>query len=150
MIEPMPPSPLRSPLRWLARAALALDILLSVGALGGGAALMIGSRGEILPLPLSALRGSPFDTYFVPGLILFSILGLGPLAAARLVWLRHPLAPLATCLVGIALLVWLAVEIAMIGYSDKPPLQPCYLLLGVAITVVGLTWLARRKAPATA
>lgn len=139
----MLPSPLRSPLRRVARTALALDILLSLGALGGGAALMLGPRGEILPLPLSALRGSPFDTYFVPGLILFAILGLGPLAAAGLVWLRHPLAPLATCVVGVALLIWLAVEIAIIGYSDNPPLQPFYLLLGVAITVVGLTWLAR-------
>lgn len=90
----MPPSSLQSPLRRVAKTALALDILLSLGALGGGAALMLGPRGEILPLPLSALRGSPFDTYFVPGLILFSILGLGPLAAARLAWLRHPLAPL--------------------------------------------------------
>jgi hypothetical protein len=145
----MPPSSLQSPLRRVAKTALALDILLSLGALGGGAALMLGPRGEILPLPLSALRGSPFDTYFVPGLILFSILGLGPLAAARLAWLRHPLAPLATCVVGVALLVWLAVEIAIIGYSDNPPLQPFYLLLGVAITVVGLTWLARRAAPVT-
>ena len=139
----MPPLSSRSPLSRIARAALALDILLSLGALGGGAALMLGPRGEILPLPLSALRGSPFDTYFVPGLILFAILGLGPLAAAGLVWLRHPLAPLATCVVGVALLIWLAVEIAIIGYSDNPPLQPFYLLLGVAITVVGLTWLAR-------
>jgi deazaflavin-dependent oxidoreductase (nitroreductase family) len=138
----MPPPDSRSPLDRFARAALTLDILLSLGALGGGAALMLGPRGEILPLPLSALKGSPFDTYFVPGLILFSVLGLGPLLAARLVWLRHRLAPLATCVVGVALLVWLAVEIAIVGYSDNPPLQPFYLLLGVAITIVGLIWLA--------
>jgi hypothetical protein len=93
----------------LAKAALALDVLLSVGALAGGAALMLGPRGEILPLPLSALKGSPFDTYFVPGLILFGVLGTGPLFAARLVWLRNRLAPPATVLVGIVLLVWLAV-----------------------------------------
>ena len=137
----MPPLSSRSPLSRIARAALALDILLSLGALGGGAALMLGPRGEILPLPLSALKGSPFDTYFVPGLILFSILGLGPLAAARLVWQRHRLAPLATCVVGVALLVWLAVEIAIVGYSGNPPLQPLYLLLGAMITIVGLIWL---------
>ena len=103
---------------------------------------MIGPRGEIVPLPLSALRGSPFDTYFVPGLILFGVLGIGPLGAARLVWLRNRLAPLATCVVGVALLVWLAVEIAIVGYSDNPPLQPVYLLLGATITIVGLIWQA--------
>ena len=138
----MPPSHSRSPLDRFARVALALDILLSVGALAGGAALMIGPRGEVVPLPLSALRGSPFDTYFVPGLILFGVLGIGPLGAARLVWLRNRLAPLATCVVGVALLVWLAVEIAIVGYSDNPPLQPVYLLLGATITIVGLIWQA--------
>jgi hypothetical protein len=76
-----------------AKAAIALEVFLSGGALGGGGALMLGPRGEILPLPVSALRGSPFDTYFVPGLILFGVLGLGPLVAALLVWIRHPLAP---------------------------------------------------------
>src|SRR5882724_6433212 len=47
-----------------ATAAVALEVFLNVGALGGGGALMLGSRGEIIPLPLSALHGSPFDTYF--------------------------------------------------------------------------------------
>jgi len=139
----MSPAPSRSPLNRFAKTALWLNLVLSFGALGGGAALMIGPRGEVIPLPLSNLGGSPFDTYFVPGLILFSVLGLGPLVAARLVWLGHPLAPLATCAVGIALLVWLAVEIAIIGFSVDPPLQPLYLILGVAILAVGLTWLAR-------
>ena len=142
----MPAPSSQSPLDRLARAALALDVLLSFGALAGGAALMLGPRGQILPLPLSALEGSPFDTYFVPGLILFGVLGIGPLLAARLVWLRNRLAPLATVLVGIVLLVWLAVEIEIVGYSDNPPLQPFYLLLGATITIVGLIWRASYRA----
>ena len=67
-----------------------------------------------MPLPLSALAGSPFDTYLVPGLILFGVLGLGPLVAARLAWLRHPLAPTAALVVGVGLLIWVAVEVAII------------------------------------
>jgi hypothetical protein len=106
-----------------ARAAVALEVFLSVGALGGGAALMLGPRGEFLPLPLSALKSSPFDTYFVPGLILFGVLGLGPLVAAALAWRRHRLAPVSASSVGVALLIWVAVEIAIIGYSNEPPLQ---------------------------
>ena len=110
------------------------------GALGGGAALMAGPGGEIIPLPLSALGGSPFDSYFVPGLILFCVLGVGPLGAAALAWRRHPLAPLAAPAAGAALLIWLAVEIAIVGYSNDPPLQAFYLVLGAAITAVGLGW----------
>jgi hypothetical protein len=37
---------------------------------------MLAPRGEVMPLPLSALAGSPFDTYLVPGLILFGVLGV--------------------------------------------------------------------------
>ena len=129
------------PLRRVARAALLLEVLLSIGALGGGLILMLAPRGEIMPLPLSALAGSPFDTYFVPGLILFGVLGLGPLIAAHFAWRRHPLAPTAAFVVGAGLLIWVAVEVAIIGYSNEPPLQAIYGILGVAIVLVALRWL---------
>lgn len=139
----MQANPAILPLSRLAKVAVSLEMLLSVGALGGGAALMLGPRGEILPLPLSALQGSPFASYFVPGLILCSVLGLGPLGAAYLVWRRHELAPLAAFIAGVALLVWVSVQIAIIGYSNEPPLQPLYLLFGAVLTAVGLGWLVR-------
>jgi len=119
---------------------MALELFLGAGALGGGVALMLGPHGEIIPLPLSLLRGSPFDTYFWPGFILASVLGLGSVAAAALVWRRHPLAPFTAVTLGGALLIWMAVEIAIVGYSNHPPLQPAYVLLGVVLTAVGLGW----------
>ena len=128
------------PLSPMAKAAVVLEILLSIGALGGGLVLMIAPRGEIMPLPLSALAGSPFDTYLVPGLILFGVLGLGPLVAACLAWRRHPLAPTAAFVVGVGLLIWVAVEVAIIGYSNEPPLQAIYGILGVAIVLVAFRW----------
>ncbi len=141
----MHPARATSPLTRFAKAAVALEVFLSLGALGGGGALMLGSRGEIIPLPLSALSGSPFDTHFVPGLILFGVLGLGALAGALLTLRRHPMAPFAAFVVGAALLIWLAVEIAIVGYTNDPPLQPFYLLLGAAITLVGSAWLAEGR-----
>ena len=130
----------RQPLRRFAKGLVVLEVLLSLGALGGGLVLILAPRGEIMPLPLSALAGSPFDTYLGPGLILFSVLGLGPLVAARLAWLRHPFAPVAAFIVGVALLIWVAVEIAIIGYSNEPPLQAIYLTLGAAITLGAIGW----------
>ena len=135
------------PLSRLAKAAMVLEILLSIGALGGGLVLMIAPRGEIMPLPLSALVGSPFDTYLVPGLILFGVLGLGPLVAARLAWLRHPFAPIAAFVVGAGLLTWVAVEVAIIGYSNEPPLQAIYGIVGIAIVLVALHWFAVVRPP---
>jgi hypothetical protein len=132
---------IREPLSRVAKGALALEVVLAIGALGGGLILMLAPRGEILPMPLSALAGSPFDTYFVPGMILFGVLGFGPLVAARLAWTRHPAAPVAAFVVGAGLLIWVGVEVAIIGYSNEPPLQAIYAILGVAILLVAVRWL---------
>jgi hypothetical protein len=143
----MTTEPHTPPLSRLAKVSIALEVLLGIGAIGGGLVLIVAPHGEIMPLPLSALAGSPFDTYLGPGLILFTVLGLGPLVAAWLAWGRHPLAPFAAFIVGVALLTWVAVEIAIIGYSNEPPLQAIYLVVGVAITVVALGWLAESGLP---
>ena len=129
------------PLGRFAATAIALEILLGVGAVGGGLALIAGPNGEILPLPVSALSGSPFASYFVPGAILFTILGIGPLGAAVLAWRRHPVAPLLTFAVGAALLIWLVVEIVVVGYANDPPLQALYFGLGIVISLVGFSWM---------
>ncbi|MDF2734865.1 MAG: hypothetical protein K0S97_1488 [Chloroflexota bacterium] len=121
---------------------------MGIGALGGGLVLIVAPRGEIMPLPLSALAGSPFETYLGPGLILFTVLGMGPLVAAWLALRRHPLAPFAAFAVGVALLIWVAVEIGIIGYSNEPPLQAIYLVMGAVITVVAVRWLAEVGLPA--
>ena len=113
----------------------------------GGIALMAGPNGEIVPLPVRALAGSPFGDYFAPGAILFVILGLGPLGAALLAWRRHWSAPFLAVAVGGALLIWLVVEIAIVGYSNHPPLQPFYLGLGVVIALVGVGWVRQAHAP---
>ena len=47
--------------------------------------------------------------------------------------------------VGVALLIWVAVEIAIIGYSNEPPLQAVYLTLGVAITLGAVGWATGRR-----
>jgi hypothetical protein len=131
------------PLGRFAVTAIVLETFLGLGAAGGGLALMAGPNGESLPLPVSALSGSPFANYFVPGAILFTVLGIGPLGAAFLAWRRHPVAPVLTFAVGSALLIWLIVEIVIVGYSDDPPLQASYLVLGVVISLVGLGWIRR-------
>ncbi len=130
----------RARLGHIVMASVALDVFLAVGVIGGGLALMLGPQGQIIPLPLSLLQGTPFSSFLWPGLILFAVLGLGPLAIALLAWQRHRLAPLLTVGVGVALLVWITVEVAMIGHSNEPPLQPIYFVLGFVIVFVGLAW----------
>jgi hypothetical protein len=43
----------------LVKVAVSFEVFLSVGAFGGGGALMLGPRGEIIPIPVWTLKGSP-------------------------------------------------------------------------------------------
>jgi len=51
---------------------------LSLGAIGGGIVLIISPTGELIGLPLSEFKNMPFDSYLMPGIILFSVLGIIP------------------------------------------------------------------------
>ncbi len=106
---------------------------------------MIGPQGQVLPLRVSDLAGSPFDSYFLPGLILFTALGLGPLAVAGLAWRGQRWAPLLTLGVAAELLIWLAVEIWIVGYTSSPPLQAIYIGVGLSLGLIGFA-LVRRGA----
>jgi hypothetical protein len=61
---------------------IVLQFLLGLGALGGGGVLMAGPDGSIIHMPLSLLQSSPFANFFLPGLILFTFVGLFPCAVA--------------------------------------------------------------------
>ena len=52
--------------------------LLSIGAIGGGTILIISPSGELLGIPLSEYKNLPFNSYLIPGIILFTILGIIP------------------------------------------------------------------------
>lgn len=68
---------------------------LGLGAIGGGGALIISPTGELLEMPLSMLEKSPFNSFFIPGVILFLVLGLIPLLLI-IVLLKKPESKLAS------------------------------------------------------
>jgi magnesium-transporting ATPase (P-type) len=51
---------------------------LSIGAIFGGGALILSPDGKFLKMPVSFLEASPFNNFFIPGMILFIILGIIP------------------------------------------------------------------------
>ena len=58
---------------------LFLLALLGFGAVAGGGLLIISPSGELITMPLSMLDNSPFNTFLIPGILLFIFLGLVPL-----------------------------------------------------------------------
>ena len=114
--------------------ALTATILLQgISGLVGGYALMADPSGVLIGLPLVWLEGTLFSDYFVPGIILLSVLGVCPLVVGWGLWRGRSWAWYGSLLVGASLTIWILVEIIMIGYQPDPPLQAFYGLLSLVI-----------------
>lgn len=132
--------PASRPLRRIARIAVGLEIFLGLGALFGGGALILGPDGHLLGMPSTLLEGSPFSSFLVPGIVLFTFLGVAPLLAAAMTVRRYSIAPLAAVVVGVTLIGWVSVEMVVLaGFGSLA--WAFYLLLGASIVAVGVTWL---------
>ncbi len=114
------------------------QILVMLNAFGGGYYGLTGAEG----VDPSLLEGSPFGSYFIPSLFLFVVIG-GGLAVATAAWILHrPRAPLLSLTMGVIIVAWIVVQVAIIGYVSW--LQPASLIAGLVICGLAWPW-ARRQ-----
>ncbi len=119
------------------RALLVLEVLLVIGAIGGGLGLIIGY------LDLGELADElPWHSPVVGGIALLAINAAFPAVVISAELRRHRLAAFGHLLVGLDLLVWIAVQVAFIGFDSA--LQAIYLAYGLVITA--LSWRRARAA----
>src|SRR5207237_982482 len=97
----------------IARLAVVLEILLGIGALFGGGQFILAPDGHLIGAPLKMLAGTPFHSYLVPGLILFTFVGVAPMLAAVITARRGAIGPLAALAVGVTLMGWITVEMVI-------------------------------------
>ncbi len=127
----------------LDRVTVTLELLLSVGALFGGAVLVAGPDGHLLGMPQSLLASSPFTDFLIPGLLLFVALGLLPLVATVLTMFRSRAAPFVTFAAGAAVVGWITVEMVMLaGFGSLA--WAAYLVLGTSIAALGVAAVRNR------
>ena len=122
-------------------ALIVIQLLVMVNAFGGGLYGLMGAKA----IPSSWLDGSPFHSFFVPSLFLFVVIG-GGMLVATVVWLRKSrLAPWVSLGMGGLLMLWIVVQVAIIGFVS--PLQPISFIAGAAIaTLAGVLLRGERRA----
>jgi hypothetical protein len=123
----------------MARIAVVLEIFVGLGALFGGGAFILAPDGHLLGMPTKLLAGSPFPSYLVPGIVLFTFVGFAPLLAAAITFRRHAFAPIAAVAVGVTLIGWVCVEMVVLAGLGSLA-WALYLVLGSCIAVMGATW----------
>ncbi|OYR79432.1 hypothetical protein DJ84_17940 [Halorubrum ezzemoulense] len=106
---------------------------LTVRALVGGTALLIVPSGELVGLPAGPLDNAPIENFILPGLALFLLFGVVSSIVCYGLYTRRRWARPGAIGVALALLVWVAVEVA-VGFS-RPTV---YLNVATAVGVLGV------------
>jgi hypothetical protein len=127
------------PLPGIARLVVVLEIFLGLGALFGGGAFILAPDGHLLGMPTSLLAGSPFPSFLVPGIVLFTFVGIAPLMAAAMTVRRQTFAPIAAIAVGLTLIGWVSVEMVVLAGVGSLA-WALYLVVGTCISVIGVAW----------
>ena len=128
----------RPELGWAGRITVLFLVILGIGALAGGMALVSQPDGSVMQFDASILAGSPFNDFLIPGLILGGLFGVGSLVVAAM-GLRHSrLAPFLAFGIGCAQMIWIVVELAII--RDLSFLHPTFFAVGLVIAVASVFW----------
>ncbi|MFZ4546284.1 MAG: hypothetical protein ACOYN4_02550 [Bacteroidales bacterium] len=128
----------------------------SVAALYGGLSMITDPSGSSLQLEIQLLQGSMFNSYIIPGLVLFILLGLFPfiliypllfkpkweLMNLFNIYSGYYWAWTYTLYTAIMLIIWINVQFLIIGSVSK--LQGYVGLYGVLILIVTLMPRVRR------
>lgn len=137
-------------MRTMVNTLRGLLAFLGIGAVFGGAVLIISPSGELIGMPLSLLGTSPFHTFLIPGIILFFVLGLFPFLLFYAL-VREVKSPLADYLnvfkdmkwawsfviyQAFALIIWIQIE--MVFLQAVHWLHTLYMFYAIAILAVAL------------
>jgi hypothetical protein len=129
---------------------LGLLAFLGLGALFGGGDLILSPSGELIHMPISMIKDSPFPNFLIPAIFLFTVLGLSP-CLVIFALLKKPKSRIAQRLniykdmhwtwsfsvyIGLILIVWLQLEMMFIHSVHWSP--TFYMFLAVAILIVAI------------
>jgi hypothetical protein len=93
---------------------IVLLLLISVNALIGGYLLIKEPSGKEIQLSLSILRHSPFQTFLIPGIILFLVNGLFAFITALFTILKLKHYPILVVWQSTLLIGWIVVQLILI------------------------------------
>jgi hypothetical protein len=96
------------------RLLFALHTFVGLGALGGGIMAILNPKGPG-GMPIDALKNSPFSDFLIPGIILFTVIGLGNVFSAAMFLLKSRFQGYISSVFSWALVIWIIVQCIMLN-----------------------------------
>ena len=109
------------------RLLFALHAFVGIGAIFGGLAAILNPKGP-LGVPVESLKNSPFSDYLIPGIILFTIIGLGNIISALTILSKSRFQGYISSVFSGALVIWIVVQCVML--NDVHFLHILYFIIG--------------------
>ena len=128
----------RPELHLAGKTCIAFLVLLGLGALAGGVALVTKPDGSVMHFDPALLAGSPFADFAIPGLILGLLFGVGSFVVAGMGLAHVRIAPFLAFAIGCGQMIWIVVELAII--QELSFLHPVCFAIGLVIAVSAVPW----------
>ncbi len=97
----------------LEKFLLFLHVLVGLGAMAGGLAAITDPRSP-LGITVEALKYSPFRNFLIPGILLFTVIGLGNIFSALMFLIKTKYQGYISSIFGWALVIWIVVQCIML------------------------------------
>lgn len=105
-----------------------LHIFVGIGAIFGGMMAILYPEGPA-GMSVDVLKNSPFKDYLIPGIILFTVIGLGNLISALTLHLKSRFQAYISSIFGWALVIWIIVQCIML--NSIVHLHIIYFIIGL-------------------
>ncbi|WP_422478168.1 hypothetical protein [Pleomorphochaeta sp. DL1XJH-081] len=115
-----------------------LHVVIGVGALGGGYACIVEPMAP-LGAPLSMLEGSPFGSFFIPGVVLFGLFGIGNIVGAVLLARRFKWHGYIAGVLGGGMVLWIVIQVLII--KTIAFLHILFFFIGIVEASIGFAML---------
>jgi hypothetical protein len=119
--------------------AVLIEIVTGVAAIPVGRGFLADPTGAGMGLPSGWIENTIFGSYFIPGLYLIAVNGFAMLATALLSARRHWTAPWLTGVLGVGLVIWILVQLAVM--PETMFLQWFFLAAGLWLAATSVAWL---------
>lgn len=113
-----------------------LLLIIAISAFVPSIMVFLDPSGSNLDVSVHILNDSPFESFIIPGIFLFTINGLGSLVASILCFKRHFTAGRAVYVLGILMVIWIIAQVYWIGWLIW--LQPLFLGIGIMEIILGV------------
>lgn len=125
------------------RALIGIELFTGLSALAGGGLLTIRPDGSLLQAEVSALDGSPFADWRIPGILLVVLVGASFVLAALWLWKGGRHARELSIAAGLGLVVFEATEFVWVGFQ---PLEAVFAVVGMLVAALAWQLTSRRGA----